>query len=243
MTVQPVLDHGTLPDRTYESLRDLIIRGRITPGGRVRESEMALRFGVSRTPIREALARLVHEGYLAPVSTGRRTELAVTALTPEWVQELWGMIGALESYAVQTVAKLPLPRRSALADDLTKLNSELRSTSARRPRDLDRVFELQTAFHVRFVYETAGPRLRAVYDSIRPHVQRYEWAYGTKSDAAYEPSTNEHLKIVDAIRRGAPVEAREAIETHWKNAAARTVRVILDIDRNRPRTVHRRPKR
>ena len=232
---ESLVDHGTLPERTYERLRDLIIRGRIPPGGRVREAEMAMRFGVSRTPIREALARLVQEGYLAPLSAGRRTELAVTALTPEAVRELWGMIGALEGHAIQAVTELPQLARAQLAEDLTAVNAQLSATAERRPRDQDRVFELQTAFHVRFVYHVAGPHLRAVYDSIRPHVQRYEWAYGTRSEAAYTPSTNEHLRIVNAIRRGDPVEAKAAIESHWKKAAGRTMRVILALSRKHPR--------
>lgn len=239
MAAQSVIDHGTLAERTYEGIRDLIIRGRIPPGGRVREAEMALRFRVSRTPIREALARLVHEGYLAPLSGGRRTELIVTSLDAESVQELWGMIGALEGYAIQAGAGLPEERRLAVAEDLRNLNAELKASSVLRPRDPDRLFELQTAFHVRFVYETAGSRLRSVYDSIRPHVQRYEWQYGTRSDASYEPSTNEHVRIIDAIRSGDAVAARSAVEAHWKSAAARTIAVIDAISRNQPRRVSR----
>lgn len=231
--MQPV--HGLLPDHTFESIRDLIIRGRFAAGYRVVEAEMADRFGVSRTPVREALARLVQEGYLAPVSTGRRTELVVAPLSAESVRELWGMIGALEGYAVEAVALLPDIRRQALADNLRRLNLELRQASAARPRDPDRLFELQTAFHVRFVYETAGPRFRAVYESVRPHVQRYEWIYGTRTNAEYEPSSAEHRRIIEAIRTGDSAEAKIAVESHWRKAAGRTIAVIEEIPVPRPR--------
>ncbi len=240
---QTAIDHGTLPDRTYEGIRDLIIRGRIRPGDRVREAEMAIRFGISRTPVREALARLVQDGYLIPISGGRRTELAVTELTVDSVRELWGLMGALEGYAIQSVAELPAERREALVADLRSLNAELRSEAERRPRNRDRLFDLQTAFHVRFVKESPGARLRSVYDSVRPHVQRYEWLYGTRSDALYEPSTSEHLRIIAAIKRGNPVEAREAIETHWRNASQRTVHVIEEIPTARPRRASQKSAR
>lgn len=225
--VEPI--HGLLPTHTYESLRDLIIRGRFAAGYRVVEAEMAQRFGVSRTPIREALARLVQEGYLAPVSNGARTELIVAPLSGASIRELWGMIGALEGYAIESVASLPDIRRHALADDLKRLNLELREASSARPRDPDRLFELQTAFHVRFVNEVAGPRLHAAYESVRLHVQRYEWIYGTRASADYEPSTSEHRRIIEAIRAGDPGEAKNAVESHWKNAAKRTVTVIEQI--------------
>ena len=222
--------HGSLPERTYHQLRDLIVRGRIPPSARVVEAEVSQRFSISRTPVREALARLVQEGYLAPVAGNRRTELAVAPLSTESVGELWGMIGALEGYAVGTISAFPAAKRETLATDLEKLNRELRAASAARPRNADNLFELQAAFHQRFVDETAGHHLLTAYAMLRPQVQRYEWVYGTRLDAEYEPSTNEHLRIIDAIRSGDAKKAREAVETHWERAAARTIAVIEGIN-------------
>ncbi|MDP9177305.1 MAG: GntR family transcriptional regulator [Gemmatimonadota bacterium] len=234
LKIEPV--HGTLPENTYEHLRDLIIRGRIPAGGRIVEAEIALRFGISRTPVREALAWLAHEGYLVPGSTGLRTELVVAPLTTDEVQELWAMIGALEGHAASAVAGLPKARRQDLAKDLKRLNSELLEASKVRPRDLDLLFELQTAFHVRFVYEIAGRRFRNIYDRIRPHVQRYEWAYATRAEAEYEPSANEHSLIIAAIKAGDRGKARNSVESHWRRAARRTIAIIDSLsERNAPR--------
>ncbi len=218
--------HGTLPEQTYEQLRSLIVRGRIPSGARIVESEVALRFGVSRTPVREALSRLVHERYLIPSTEGKRTELAVAPFSGEDIVELWEIIGSLESCAVAMAASLSKPRRHGVADDLKRLNLELRGAAAARPRDPDRLFELQTAFHLRFVHETAGPHLRDIYDGLRPHVQRYEWIYGTRADADYEPSADEHLRIIAAIRDGNADGARKAVITHWRNAASRTAEIL-----------------
>jgi len=218
--------HGMLPEHTYERLRDLIVRGRIPPGARVREAETALRFGVSRTPVREALLRLLHERYLIPASAGRRTELIAAPFNSSDIRELWGIIGALESVAVAVVASFAKPQRTALAADLQQLNSELMKAAATRPRNPDRLFELQSAFHFRFVEEGSGPHLRTIYESLRPQVQRYEWIYGTRADAEYEPSTAEHIRIIAAIRDGEVELARIAVIAHWDKAAKRTARVI-----------------
>ena len=235
--------HGTLPERTYQQLRSMIVRGRVAPGTRIMEEEVALRFGVSRTPVREALARLVNEGYLIPIAGQRRTEVAVAPLSSDSVRELWGMIGAVEGYAVRAIATLPASRRENLASDLEQLNTQLRAASTARPRNPDRLFELQAAFHQRFVDEMAGHHLLGIYAILRPQVQRYEWVYGTRLDAEYEPSANEHLRIIAAIRSGDAEKARQAVESHWERAAVRTISIIEAIDsspaprrkvRNRP---------
>lgn len=227
-------DHGTLPDRTYERIRDLIIRGRMPPGSRVVEVDVSARFGISRTPVREALSRLLHERYLVATSPGKRTELIVAPLSEEDVAELWGMIGALEAYAIAIVAGLSEPRRAHIADSLRQLNSELRAASTSRPRDPDRLFELQTNFHLRFVHEATGPAFRSVYDALRPQVQRYEWIYGTRSDAEYEPSASEHLDIIAAVGKGDKELARSSVLSHWEKAAARTVKVLDGLAINPP---------
>ena len=56
--------------------------------------------------VREALARLIHERYVVPASSGRRTQLVVAPFTIDDVRELWGIIGALEGYAVAIVAPM-----------------------------------------------------------------------------------------------------------------------------------------
>lgn len=240
ISAKPRIVHGSLSDKTFDQLRDLIVRGRIAPGARMVEADVALRFGVSRTPVREAMARLIQEGYLTPVSDSRRTEVIVSPLTIEAVRELWGLIGALESFAVESAASLPTARRARLADDLERLNTHLRHASQARPRDPDKLFELQTEFHTRFVLDSAGPYLKRGYERIRPQVQRYEWVYGTRMDSEYEPSTREHVKIIAAIRSGEPALAKDAVLAHWSRAAVRTIEILESMDsspgpRRRPR--------
>ena len=129
--------HGVLPERTYEHLRDRIIRGRLLPGERMIESEIALTLGVSRTPVREALAQLMREGFLVAATSGRRTELAVAPLDAPSVLELWSIVGALEGQAARLAAGRPEDERTHVANELHHLNANLVRVARKRPRDPD----------------------------------------------------------------------------------------------------------
>src|SRR5437868_14542401 len=103
------------PDAVYERLRDLIIRGRLAPGVRVVESDIAARLGVSRTPVREAIQRLHQEGMLRATAVARRTELIVPPLTATDLTDLYRLIGGLESTAVVGVLELSSSDRRSIA--------------------------------------------------------------------------------------------------------------------------------
>jgi DNA-binding GntR family transcriptional regulator len=219
--------HGELPDRIYTKLRDLIIRGRIAPGSRVVEADLARRFGVSRTPVREALAQLAREKYVVPAGRGRRTEFRVAPLDAAEVAELWGITAALEGFAIQAVTGLSTSTRKTLVEELERVNQALEVASHARPRDNDVWGELMSAFHERFMSYCAGPYLSTIYESVRHHVQRYEWAFGTIADAPLAPSIAEHRRIIGAVAAGDGPAARRAIEEHWANGLERTGALIV----------------
>ena len=223
---KPDAQHGELADRTYRQLRELIVRGRLPPGARAMETELAKRFGVSRTPVRESLARLAQEGYLVSATAGRRIERIVAPLAPESVDELWTVIGGLEGLALQGVVALGREARRQLAAELARINDELSAAATARRRNNDHISELMTVFHVCFMDECAGPTLRALYDIVRPHVRRYEWAYGMRREARYDASIREHGGIIDAVAAGDGARARALVERHWANGAKRTRAMI-----------------
>jgi len=222
--------HGERGDHTYLCIRDLIIRGRLAPGEHVLESRMAHQFGVSRTPTREALARLAAEGFLVPGTNGRRTELLVAPLSAGQIEELWRLIGGLEGIAIAVVSKMGRERRRQLTAAMAEVNDEL-AAAVQRPRNVDRISELQTEFHVCFMDACAGPHLRRIYDAVRPHVQRYEWAYGTQARATYGRSIKDHRAIIDAVGRADGIRARALVERHWTNAITRTISLMPPSER------------
>ncbi len=81
-------------DRAYVVLRDLIIRGRLAAGARAPEVELAARLGISRTPVREALRRLAHEGFLVAPAGSRRQRFAVAPLTAGDLRDVYASMAA-----------------------------------------------------------------------------------------------------------------------------------------------------
>ena len=226
--------HGERGDQTYLRLRELIVRGRLEPNSPALESKLALQLGVSRTPTREALARLSGEGFLVAATNGRRTELVVAPLSAAQMHELWHLIGSLEGIAIATVSTMGRERRRQLGAAMAEVNDEL-AAAVRKPRNVDRISELQTEFHVCFMDACTGAYLRRIYDAVRPHVQRYEWAYGTRAGATYFRSIADHRAIIDAVGRGNGKQARKLIEQHWANAVARTAALVTPSStRSRP---------
>src|SRR6202171_6812575 len=101
-------------NKLYDSLRNLIVRGQLAPGARIVETEVAERFGVSRTPVRAAFQRLEREGYVTASPT-HQARMTVAPLTKEDVQELLAIVAELEGLAARSAALLSAAEREKLA--------------------------------------------------------------------------------------------------------------------------------
>lgn len=118
-------------ERVYLQLRRLIVRGRLPPGSRIVEGDVAARLRVSRTPVRESLVRLRQDGFVVPIEGGRYTRLEVAPLVRADVEELWHIVESLEGFAAQSLSLMPRAPREGLAWELERINSALRSVSVR----------------------------------------------------------------------------------------------------------------
>jgi DNA-binding GntR family transcriptional regulator len=201
----------------YESLRDAISDGRVAPGERVREEEVARNLGVSRTPVREALQRLQQRGLLV-LGTGRG--LVVAQLSQQQIIELYAMRQILEGSAARFAATHATP---AEIEILYQLQEELKAAEgdALLHANLNRQFHqaIYEAAHNRYLMQT----LESLHDSFAllrsttfrlPHRQR--------------DSNEERGRIIAAIEKHDPdlaeKEAREHIlqaqRTRFEGAAA-----------------------
>jgi DNA-binding GntR family transcriptional regulator len=212
--------------RAYQQLRELIVWGRLAPGSRVIESDIAERLGVSRTPVRSALHRLQQEGYIIGVGRGTEQRLTVAPLTQDDARDLFVIIGAIEGLAAQTAAGLERGPRAELVTKLRDLNRALKQAAdAPRPDPL-RIFDLDTTFHRSYVEAGAGLRLLALHDAIKPQAERYVRLYTSALVDEIARSVEEHEKIVEQIEAGSAEGAWRAVQRNWRNAAGRLSRVI-----------------
>ena len=210
--------------RVYQELRSLIVWGHLPPGARIAERAVAERLGLSRTPVRSALHRLQQEGFVSSVGRGQDQRLIVAPLTQDDGREIILIVGHLEGLAAHTAALLHDDRRKQLVARLREINRELAAESKRR--DFTRIFDLDQAFHRAYVEDVVGPRLLALHRSIKPQIERYTRLYISALVDELPTSVKEHEVIVRAIAAGDAQTAQGAVETNWRNAAARLSRVI-----------------
>ncbi|MBC8087107.1 MAG: GntR family transcriptional regulator [Phycisphaerae bacterium] len=217
---------GESVNRAYDQLRELIVHGRLAPGTRIIESDIADRLGISRTPTRSALHRLQQEGYVAIVERTKERRLAVAPLTQSDAMELFQIVGQLEGMAARAAAERPEVDRIDLVARLRVLNDELSSAGKATPAEPSRLFDLDTAFHRVYVEAGAGPRLLALHDAIKPQAERYARLYVNSLVEEIATSVAEHETINQSIEAGEPDAAGQAVENNWRNAARRLSRVI-----------------
>jgi DNA-binding GntR family transcriptional regulator len=210
----------------YVHVREMIVSGRLAPGGRVIESELAERLGTSRTPVRSALHRLQGEGYVIARRGGRRTLLTVAPLTREDGRELFWIVGELEAMAAHWVARGDGGDRRDVAEAMQRTNHELLVASDAEAPDPARLFDLHTRFHQTYVDACGGPRMQAMHAVVKPQAERYRRLYSTALGGHIHASLAEHEAIVRAIEQGDPHAAEVAVKTNWRNAAERLARVI-----------------
>lgn len=210
----------------YARLREMIVQGRLAPGSRIIETEVASRLGVSRTPVRAALQRLEQEGYIRTENSGQRWRPSVAPLTAEDSEELFTIIGQLEGVPASLAANLEGEGRRELVAQLKDINGRLLQASNEGTSDPGHYFDLDTRFHRTFVEAVAGPRLLALHDAVKPQAERYARVYTSALLDQIQVSAEEHEVAIRAIEDGDPDAAQRAIEANWRGAARRLGEVI-----------------
>jgi DNA-binding GntR family transcriptional regulator len=216
---------GERSGKLYDSLRSLIVRGQLAPGARIVETEVAERFGVSRTPIRAAFQRLEREGYVVASPT-HQARMTVAPLTREDVGELLEIVGELEGLAARSAARLDEEARERLVRDLTAINAEFRRAASAKGAQPGKLYELDEKFHRRYVEAGSGPRLRSLHEAVKPQAERYIRMYIALLLDTVPTAGSEHDDIVNAIHTGNTAAAQKAVQTNWRHASDRLVRAI-----------------
>lgn len=218
--------HGSRPEQVYARLRDLIVDGLLAPGSRIVETEIATRLGVSRTPVREALQRLQQEGYVMGSPGAQQSRLTVAPLTRDDVYELLNIVGALEGMGARNAALLTQQERRALVRELRALNADFLNAGKSTPIDHSGLYDVDERFHRRIIEASAGPRLIALHDAVKPQAERYIRMYISMLTNDIRASAQEHDVIIGAIEEGRAEQAEIAVEANWRHAADRLSNVI-----------------
>ncbi len=204
----------------YELLLEAIDQGEFRPGDRLVEAELAERFGVSRTPIREALQRLETQAVLS--RDGR--SLVVSTLDHDQLGELYVLRAELEALAARLAARHAAPEEIRVLWDMIRKDRELTD----RPEALSRANkrfhrQLHLASHNRYLVQ----QLEMVHRSMALMAKTSLAAEGRGARALAE-----HEAIVAAIEARDPEAADAAIRAHISHAYE--TRLKLDAARFEP---------
>jgi len=185
--------HMTLRESILETIRDAIISGSLKPGEKVAEPELAERFGISRTPIREAFRQLESEGYLTVVP---RKGAVVVTFSQRDVEEFYAIKSILEGYAARKACEKLTPRE---IDKLQSINDKLRVLADEG--DVRHFFKVHDNFHELFVRAADNEKLTEMILNLVGRFQRLRIA-SLSLPGRMAFSVQEHQKIIDAFRNG-----------------------------------------
>jgi DNA-binding GntR family transcriptional regulator len=197
ITRKPLRDHA------YQQILQLVHRGDLPPGTRLKDTTLASQLGVSRTPVREALLQLAQEGVLA-ADMGRG--FSVGRLDLVEMRETGAVLAEMEILALRTSADIPDHRLSHLAE-LDRELSLIRS-------DVDRIVSLEEAWHHDLVAGCPNQRLRQMIANLWQVPRRYMRAY-LRDARRVSLSTQHHARIIEALRRGDRETAEARFRLHW----------------------------
>lgn len=198
-----------LRDEAHERLRKAILDGRLEPGARLRPDELAQELGLSRMPVREALARLRDEGL---VETRPRSGTRVSPLRLDEASQALAVITAMHELAV----RMAVPKLKEA--DLTRLEAAAGAfATAVRTADYEAATRADDKLHGVFV-EVAGNRpVAETLMRYMPLLRRAEaLRFGTLPG---QKSVSAHKQILVAARRGDVEAAVSATQANWGSLA------------------------
>ena len=216
------IDRIPLRERVYHLVQHAIVSGELLPGQRVRDLDLAVQLGVSRTPVREALQRLEDEG-LVETLPGALTR--VVPLDTQAAREAFPVVAVLHALATRlAVEKLT-------EQDLVSLReANERLVAALEADDVTRAIQADDRFHDVFVRASANSEVQHTLARLMPKVRRLEYAqFGS---LAGHTSVLQHQAIIVACEQKLSTQAASLTEQNWLNLG-QIIAQSLDDNRQR----------
>ena len=204
---------------TYDILRGEIVSGARAPGSRLVETTLADQYGVSRTPIREALLKLQQDGLLERDGRG----LVVRKQSPEEILEIYEMRILLESFAARSAAsrrtELDLMRLARAHDEMVRLTGSETNACAAANRE----------FHRRLWTATHNGTLIDLLERINDQLHRYPQTT-LSFPGRWEQVLADHEVLLEVIRKNNAEEAAEIASRHMVDARNIRLQMYREFD-------------
>jgi DNA-binding GntR family transcriptional regulator len=208
---------GTLGDAAYLELKEALFDFRLQPGERFSENAIAVRLGMSRTPVRHALARLQREGYL---DMDARSGWSVRPLDFEQFDHLYDLRLVLESAAVRRLCD------GYAEHALDTLKDFWLTPPDARVLDGARVATMDEAFHMTLVAAAGNPEMARIHRDLTERIRilrRLDFGSAERVACTYD----EHAAILGAILCGRADQAAMLLRSHIEASKLEVRKITL----------------
>lgn len=202
-------DYKPLRDVVFENLREAIVEGRLKPGQRLMEVQLAEQLGVSRTPVREAIRKLELEGLVVMLP---RKGAYVANMSLKDIIDVLEIRASLEglgaSLAAERISESDLKK-------VYKISEEFEQSTI--DSDIETLLRKDVEFHECIFKATNNKKLHQVINSLWEQVYRFRVTYISDYDASIS-IVEEHKLIIDAIAKGDSELAKKYATEHIEKA-------------------------
>ncbi len=200
-----------LHDEVAERLRELIRSGELEPKSRVNELELAERFGISRTPLREAIKILATEGLLELLpNRGAR----VASITNQEIDEMIEVVAGLEATAAD------LACRRITGGEIASIESlHQKMVDAWKQEDNSRYFALNREIHEAIMMASRNVTLRGIYENLSGRIQRTRYS-AHKTPEQWRKAVTEHEQMLTLLKSRDSENLAKIIREHIRGKKA-----------------------
>lgn len=202
-------NYKPLRELVFESLREAIIQGRLKPGERLMEMQLADEMGVSRTPVREAIRKLELEGFVVMIP---RKGAYVAGISVKDIVDIFEVRAALEALAAGLAAERITDEE---LEDLERILVQISEVSDRK--DLNAIVETDTNFHELIYRACRNERLVQIITHLKEQIQRFRTT-SLSQPGRSKDALGEHRAIVEAISERNVELAQTLAREHIENA-------------------------
>ncbi|GAA1209977.1 GntR family transcriptional regulator [Prauserella alba] len=207
------LEMKSVPERIADDLRQLIVDGALEPGQQLSEVALANQLGVSRSPVREALQRLVRERLLV---ASRNRGVWVARFTDADITEIYDARCAIETFAAQSIIDSGADRIAEVLTELRGCLDELER--ALQSGDFQKVSSADLTFHRALVDGARNSRLSDAYAILFSEALTcIHWLEIARPSG--EELMHDHMEFTAALEAGDSARMREVIRSHLSSAA------------------------
>ena len=202
-------EYKPLRDVVFENLRGAIVEGKLKPGQRLMEVQLAEQLGVSRTPVREAIRKLELEGLVVMIP---RKGAYVANMSLKDVIDVLEIRASLEGLAASLAAE------RITDEDIKKLESIVEEfNDSINESDVEALLRKDVEFHECIFKSTNNKKLHQLINSLWEQVYRFRVTYISDYDSTVN-IVEEHKMILDAIKRRDSKLAKQSAMQHIQTA-------------------------